>query len=144
MGDRATGASSRLAEFLKKSDAGTHLPRWVPPPVLVPPWGVALARQRPTERSGPRRESDSRVRYDARGVKLTPGWHVTFSTGDVTAVARERDMMTTESVLKSRQVELRLGQLKRKKLLAVTVQGSLIFLGVLWISTWPWVRRLLE
>lgn len=65
---------------------------------------------------------------------------MTFSTGDAVAVPRERDTITSESVLKSEQVGSALGSVRRSFLVGVVIQGSLVFFGVLVLLRASWSR----
>ncbi len=78
--------------------------------------------------------------YQDSRYEVQKHWRVSFTTGDVMTVPRERDTLTSESVLKSRQVGLMLGRLERRHMVGMMALSSLIFLGV-WASTRPSVRQ---
>jgi hypothetical protein len=68
-------------------------------------------------------------------------WHVQFSSGDALMVPMERDTLTTESVLKSRQVRAMLGRVERRHLLIVLAVAGLLFVGIIVLCRMPVLRR---
>ena len=73
-------------------------------------------------------------------IRTSDDWRVYFSTGEAVIVKRERDTLTSESVLRSEQVAYALGRIQRREFRSWLLQGALVFLGFLAATRLPGVR----